>query len=73
MSSCLPWLRMRIAETAAIVPASFGGWRSDALYSPFEDIRQNLFMHFKYAELKQQAKKPSYVQEAIHLRYSCLE
>lgn len=50
----------QLKETAAVVPASFGGWRSDALYSPFEDIRQNLFMHFKYAELKQQASKPSY-------------
>jgi hypothetical protein len=50
----------QLKETAAIVPASYGGWRTDALYSPFEDIRQNLFSHFKYDELKNEHKKPSY-------------
>ena len=46
-------------ETAAIVPASYAGWRSDARYSPFEDIRQNLFTHLKYAQLKNDHTKPS--------------
>jgi hypothetical protein len=50
----------QLKETASIVPASYGGFRTDALYSPFEDIRQNLFSHFKYEELKRDHSKPSY-------------
>ena len=46
-------------ETATIVPASYAQWRSDALYSPFEDIRQNLFTHLKYAQLRNDHKQPS--------------
>jgi len=47
------------AETASIVSASYAEWRSDALYSPFEDIRQNLFAHLKYAQLKNEHRQPS--------------
>jgi len=46
-------------ETAAIVPASYAEWRTDELYSPFEDIRQNLFTHLKYAQLKNDHTRPS--------------
>jgi len=46
-------------ETAGIVPASYAAWRSDALYSPLEDIRQNLFTHVKYDQFRHDHSQPS--------------
>jgi hypothetical protein len=36
-----------LRETAKIIPASFGGWRSDVKYDPFRDIRRNLFERYQ--------------------------
>jgi hypothetical protein len=50
----------RNVETAEIVPATYAQWRSNALYSPFEDIRQNLFMEQDtYADLRRDKDRPS--------------
>lgn len=63
----------QLKETAAIVPASYATWRTDALYSPFEDIRQNLFTHLKYAQFTRQHREPSYCAkfEVTETRSAC--
>jgi hypothetical protein len=35
------------SETAKIVPAEYGSYRSSKLYDPYADIRKNLFYHYK--------------------------
>ena len=34
------------AETGKIIPAMYGTWRKDKKYSPYADIRRNLFFHY---------------------------
>jgi len=33
-------------ETAKLLPASLGRWRTDKKYSPYKDIRKNLFQKY---------------------------
>lgn len=63
----------QLKETAGIVPASYAAWRSDALYSPLEDIRQNLFTHVKYDQFRHDHSQPSYCAkfEVTETRSSC--
>lgn len=37
---------LELEETGRIIPAAFATWRKDKLYSPFQDIRKNLFDHY---------------------------
>lgn len=37
---------LELTETGRIIPAAFATWRQDKLYSPFQDIRKNLFEHY---------------------------
>jgi len=63
-----------LKETAEIVPASYATWRKDSMYSPFEDIRQNLFMEQdKYADMRKDKDKPSYCAKykITEARQSC--
>jgi len=34
------------SETAKLLPASLGRWRTDKKYSPYKDIRKNLFQKY---------------------------
>ena len=36
-----------VAETGKIIPATYGPWRKDKMYNPYEDIRRNLFEHYE--------------------------
>lgn len=50
-----------LKETGEIVPATYASWRTNQLYDPFEDIRQNLFREQdKYADLRRDRETPSY-------------
>lgn len=38
--------RVQMQETAKLLPASLGRWRTDKKYSPYKDIRKNLFQKY---------------------------
>ena len=42
---CVCVCHMR-TETAKLLPASLGRWRTDKKYSPYKDIRKNLFQKY---------------------------
>jgi hypothetical protein len=35
-----------LSETGKIIPATYGAWRKDKAYNPYEDIRKNLYEHY---------------------------
>ena len=41
-----PSLIRFVVETAKIIPATYGPWRHDKKYNPYEDIRKNLYDHY---------------------------